>query len=140
MSKVFRFISVNLRKSASCLKSAKVVLYQKEVKVKMKKITYTLLITLMLFVSACVGQPPASEEAASEPTTQIVEPAGQAAAPTEQPSSDIGSTQDSAVAVALNTADENTVPLQVQLLLGTLKLNGTDLAVTAEQAEVLLPL
>ncbi len=48
--------------------------------------------------------------------------------------------QDASTASELNTSYDNAVSIELQLLLGTLKLQGTDLAVTAEQASTLLPL
>jgi hypothetical protein len=45
-----------------------------------------------------------------------------------------------AAAGELSTSDDNAVSMELQLLLGTLKLEGTDLAVTSEQARTLLPL
>ncbi len=48
--------------------------------------------------------------------------------------------QDAATARELNTSYDNAVSIELQLLLGTPKLQGTDLAVTAEQASTLLPL
>jgi hypothetical protein len=40
----------------------------------------------------------------------------------------------------LNTSSENALPVSTQLLIGTFKLEDTDLAVTAEQANELIPL
>lgn len=85
----------------------------------MKKITFTILISLMLTLPACAGRSQTTEDVISIPTVPQV--AGQ-------------------VEQAPATTNPNVIPLELQLLLGTLKLNETDLAVSAEQAEVLLPL
>lgn len=46
----------------------------------------------------------------------------------------------SASEVSLNTTYTNAVSIELQLLLGTIKLQGTELAITEEQASMLLPL
>jgi hypothetical protein len=104
----------------------------------MKKITLTLLIFLTLLLNACSSTPPATEAAAKP----IVESAGQkpAAAAPAADAQKPAPAQAQTGSGELNTNYENAVPVTMQLLLGTFKLEGTEFAVTAEQAATLTPL
>jgi hypothetical protein len=106
----------------------------------MKKTTrgvLTILVFLMLVLSACTSELSTTEGSDSVPVaTQTTRPANQdltAAAPTT------AATQDTSGATALDTSYENAVSVEMQLILGTLNLTG-DLAVTEGQASDLLPL
>jgi hypothetical protein len=106
----------------------------------MKKTTrgvLTILVFLMLVLSACTSESSTTEGSNSVPVaTQTTGPTNQdltAAAPTT------AATQDTSGATALDTSYEKAVSVEMQLLLGTLNLTG-DLAVTEGQASVLLPL
>jgi hypothetical protein len=57
-----------------------------------------------------------------------------------QAASQVQSSSGDSAAVALSTSYDNALPVASQFLLGTFKLEGTDQAVTAAQAAVLLPL
>ncbi len=104
----------------------------------MKKIIFALPIVLTLLMSACSSAVSATEisdpAAPSTPVADLVNQNLTASAPivTQMPS-ETGT-------IELNTTYENAVSVEMQLLLGTLKLEGTELAVTTEQANVLLPL
>jgi hypothetical protein len=87
----------------------------------MKKAIVILCVALALMLSACGG------------TTSAV-----AVEATTAPQNDaIASDSNSA---RLNTSYDGAATVEIQLLAGTLKLEGTDLAVTTGQASVLLPL
>lgn len=79
-----------------------------------------------MLLSACASTPPtqtgASQSAGIAVTTRAANTTGPAAAGELSPS------------------DNNAVSVELQLLLGTLKLGGSDLAVTSAQASTLLPL
>ncbi len=115
----------------------------------MKRALSTLLVILILVLSACTSQ--ASVDTANQPAAAPTAVSNQAAAtaviteaaPTpaaEEAATEEAEAQASTAGTTLNTDYENAVSLQLQLLLGTLSLRGTDLAVTEEQAAVLLPL
>lgn len=104
----------------------------------MKKIIFAISIILLLLLSACSSAAPTTEISdPSASSTLIANLANQnltASAPvTTQTPSETGT-------IELNTTYENAVTIEMQLLLGTLKLEGTELAVTTEQANVLIPL
>lgn len=104
----------------------------------MKKTIYILLSILVLFMSGCSGAPATAESIdAAQSETQMAEMVSQsltAAAPiTEQPSAAGGT-------AGLSTAYENAVSIGMQLLVGTIRLEGSELAVTAGQVEELLSL
>jgi hypothetical protein len=101
---------------------------------KMKKTLLTLLILLVLTLTACSGQTTTNASAAQQ-SLPAAESASQSS--TSEPSAN----QEAANSTAqLNTSYDNTVPVEMQLVLGTLKLVGTDQTMTQDQAAVLLPL
>ena len=108
----------------------------------MNKLTRTtLLLVLVLFLAACGGQRPAPQAA----TTAVVavEEAQQAAATAPEATVAVQDEAQSAVqpeAPVLAQDFENAVSVQMQLLAGTFLLEGSPLAVTAIQAEQLIPL
>jgi hypothetical protein len=98
----------------------------------MKPILITLLVLLALALSACAGTPSASEiapTAAAKQTSQI------SASPLPTPAA----TSDGSASAALGTTYENAASVEMQLLVGTLSLTGSQ-AVTKEQASTLVPL
>lgn len=104
----------------------------------MKKIIFTIPIMLVLFLSACSSAAPATESsdssASSTQVTDLVNQSLTASAPVvAQVSTNTGT-------VGLSTAYDNAVSVEMQLLLGSIKLEGTDLKITKEQANILLPL
>lgn len=104
----------------------------------MKKIIFAIPVMLVLFLSACSSAAPATESnASSASSTQVTDLVNQsltASAPVAtQVSTNTGT-------VVLSTAYDNAVSVEMQLLLGSIKLEGTDLKVTEEQANILLPL
>jgi hypothetical protein len=105
----------------------------------MQKIVSTLLAILLLSLSACATAPasPSSPDstAAATPIAGIVSQKLTATAPTLATA-----TVTSSSTVELNTTYENAASIEMQLLLGTFKLEKTDQAVTKEQASLLLPL
>jgi hypothetical protein len=99
----------------------------------MKKTIPTILLALTLLISACASTPPVTEAAAPPIVEEVIQnPAAQPpAAPQEsgQFESNI-----------LNADYENAVSVAMQLLLGTIQLEGTANAITTEQAAALTPL
>jgi uncharacterized protein YcfL len=97
---------------------------------QMKKIIFALPIVLTLLMSACSSAAPATEisdpAASSTLVADLVNQNLTASAPiaTQMPS-ETG-------AIELNATYENAVSIEMQLLLGTIKLEGTELAVTTE--------
>ncbi|MGA2490478.1 MAG: hypothetical protein ABSF99_09905, partial [Anaerolineales bacterium] len=87
----------------------------------MKNIGLIFLMVVVLVLSACGSSPSAN-------TSQV-------AAATLANTGDQSITDSS-----LNTSYTNAIPIEYQLLFGTFKLEGTDLTVTAKQANVLVPL
>lgn len=120
----------------------------------MKKTLLTLLIVLTLALSACGGQTSATPAGVSLPAvaptvetvTQVPTAPVPTAVPTEisrppaLPATAAVPSQPASAAVTLDTSYENAASVEVQLLVGTLALEDTDLAVTKEQAGILLPL
>jgi hypothetical protein len=108
----------------------------------MNKQTRTiLLIVLVLFLAACGGSAPAPQ-AATEAVV-AVEKAQQAAATAPEATAAVQDEAQSAVQpgdAVLAQDFENAVSVQMQLLAGTFLLEGTPLAVTADQAAQLIPL
>jgi hypothetical protein len=100
---------------------------------KMKKTILTILVFFMLILSACAGKSPATEGSESGQAAGLANQNPTTTAPMAI------AAQDASPTVGLNTSYENAVSVELQLLLGTLKLEG-ELAVTKEQASVLLPL
>lgn len=104
----------------------------------MKKIILTIPIVLMLFLNACSSAAPSTESsdpaASSTLVADMVNQNLTASAPiTAQTSSE-------AETVQLTTDYTNAVSTEMQLLLGSIKLEGTEQAITAEQASLLIPL
>ena len=96
----------------------------------MKKPIYTLLILIMLTLSACAGQAPLAHNGNTQPADQVVSFTKSASA----------AVQSDASTTRLNTDFDNAESIITQLTLGIIKLDGTDLAVTKDQATALLPL
>jgi hypothetical protein len=84
----------------------------------------------IVLIGACAVLLSACAPSAATPTTSASQSAGIAVATKAANTADL----------AANTSGGNAVSNELQLLLGTLKLQGTDLAVTSEQASTLLPL
>jgi hypothetical protein len=93
---------------------------------RMKKIAYTLLVLVMLTLTACAGQAPVAHNANIKSANQLI------AFNKDASSSSNGDT--------LSTDFDNAEPVINQLVLGLLKLDGTDLALTKTQATSLLTL
>jgi hypothetical protein len=87
----------------------------------MRKARPTLLIVLAIALGACSGAATTVSTTTTQAAVQI--PSSRGRSPT-----------------SLSTDYENALPVASQLLMGILKLEGTGLAVTAEQASTLLPL
>jgi hypothetical protein len=105
----------------------------------MKKMIFVALAILALGLHACASSPAAPTEGIQSvaENTQVAELVSQkltASSPTEAP------TATEMAAVTLNTTYENAVSIEIQLVLGSTKLKGSDNAVTQEQAKTLLPL
>ena len=96
----------------------------------MKKPIYTLLILILLTLSACAGQAPVAHNGNPQKADQLVSFSKSASA----------SVQTDASTTRLNTDFENAKSIITQLTLGIIKLDGTALAVTKDQATALLPL
>jgi hypothetical protein len=102
----------------------------------MKKNILLLFVLLTLTVSACSGQASAASSDPAQQPAPAVESVAQdpiAAAPATAQEAATGRTE-------LNTSYENAASVELQLLVGTLKLIGTDQAVTKDQATALAPL
>jgi hypothetical protein len=122
----------------------------------MKKLVILFLVSILLMLSACAAQPPVAASLAPTPTTDLVAAQLTSMAATAAVSSPAATATDSQSAAAtatpaataaaavttaeLNTSYDNAVSVELQLLLGTLNLRGTEQAVTKDQASVLLPL
>lgn len=97
-----------------------------------------LIIALTLFLSGCAGAAPVTKDADSAASSTLVADLVNqnltASAPTAvQP-------PPQAASVQLTTDYAGAVSIEMQLLLGSIKLEGTALAITKEQASVLQPL
>jgi hypothetical protein len=99
----------------------------------MKETIPTILLTLTLLINACASTPPVTEAAAPPIVEEVVEKTA------AQPPAALQESGQSESDV-LNADYENAVPVAMQLLLGTFKLEGTANAVTKEQAAALTPL
>ncbi len=100
---------------------------------KLKQQTAILwLVTLVLFLLAACA--PAEAPAAAATSAPIVQ-----SAPTEAAAAQAVPVS-APVAVEMNADYENAVSIEQQLLLGTFKLEGTNLAVSKDQAAILVPL
>ncbi len=99
-------------------------------------LSFTALLLLPLLLAACGSTPAAVPEAADSPPPVV------AAAEDPQPSAAAveNSTPTPFAVAALNTEYADATSLRNQLAYGTLRLEGTDLEVTAVQAQSLLPL
>jgi hypothetical protein len=95
----------------------------------MKKIM--LFIPIILFLSACTGAATESIEiAATAPMEDLV-----------SQNTPVGTPANNEPGIAeLTTTHENAVSIEMQLVLGTIKLEGTELAITKDQAGFLIPL
>jgi len=102
----------------------------------MKKIM--LFMPIILFLNACSGAAPATESIETAATATLaadfVSQNLTVSAPVVTPTNNQTGT------VELTTTYENTVSIEMQLLLGTIKLEGTELAVTKDQSNSLIPL
>ncbi|HEX7557522.1 MAG TPA: hypothetical protein VF338_12910 [Leptolinea sp.] len=96
----------------------------------MKKPIYALLILIMLTLSACAGQAPVAQTGTGQSNDQLVSFTKSAAA----------STQAGVTGIGLNTDFENAEPVITQLILGIIKLDGTDQALIKAQAASMLTL
>ena len=94
----------------------------------MKKIIFTILLVLAFALSACGSALPASISTAAAIATQVAA------------TSLASATSQTADTRSLNTSYTNGFPVEYKLLVGTLKLEGTDQSLTTDQAKVLLPL
>ena len=104
----------------------------------MKKIIFIIPIVLLLLISACSNSAPATENsdpsASSTLVADLVNQNLTASAPVApQPSPEVETVQ-------LTTDYTDAVSTEMQLLLGIMKLEGTEQAITAEQASILIPL
>jgi hypothetical protein len=105
----------------------------------MKRIVLTVLVCLILTLSACSGQAPNAGGNPAKPASQGGDNSAQANV--QAPAATVvPAAQDSTGSAELNTSYENAISIEAQLLIGTFKLVGTDQAVTKEQAAILLPL
>ena len=105
----------------------------------MKQFLSTILIGFLLALSACAGPAPAADNPAAQPAAQVTavtidSATSQPAAATAEPS------QTASGSTSLDTSYANAVSVEMQLLLGTIKLGDTDQALSQEQAASLLPL
>ena len=103
----------------------------------MKKPIYALLIMIMLVLAGCSGQAPAQQintGQAALPAAEQSNPASENAAPAAS------APQGESTTGVLNADFENAEPIGAQILIGIIKLDGTDLALTKDQATTILPL
>ena len=118
---------------------------------KIGTLNWGLMILALLCLAACApaetavrgtAQTPADSAAPAPslvPTDTEVPTESQHVAATDTPTA-ATATPAAASAVTLNTSYSNAVSIELQLLVGTFKLQGTKLAVTKSQASTLLPL
>jgi hypothetical protein len=103
---------------------------------KMKKTILMTLIILTLLLGACSSASNSTDEPASaQEATAIAEVVS--ATLTAAPTSTLLPTE--TAPATLSTAYPEAVPVQLQLIVGTLQLEGSQMAVTAAQASALLP-
>jgi hypothetical protein len=106
----------------------------------MKKSIVTIMSLLVLVLSACGGsQSVAVTEQAAEVTEAAEVGVTEVAAAEAYPAS-TEAAEEVATTGVLNADYDNAVSVEMQLVLGTLKLDGTAQAITAEQANTLLAL
>lgn len=106
-----------------------------------KRTQFTLLLIFVLALAACGGSTPAVQVTSN--AVELPEPAVTEQAPVLSENADGLPGEESPVqaeAPVLAQDFENAVNIQLQLLVGTLQLEGTPLAVTADQAAELLTL
>jgi hypothetical protein len=97
----------------------------------MKKII--LFMPMILFMGACVGAAPATESIETAAASLMEAPVSQ--------NTPVGTlTNNESGTVELTNTYENAVSIEMQLVLGTMKLEGTELAITKDQAGFLMPL
>jgi hypothetical protein len=98
-----------------------------------KKLTYifTFAVLTTFLLGACATAAPSETVATPAPVIE--------SAPTEDTVPQVVS-QPATVPAELNTTFENAVSIEQQLIFGALKLEGTNLAVSKEQAAILVPL
>lgn len=106
----------------------------------MKKSVLTILVLFVLafHLSACAGSSQSANSQPVEANNIANQPAEQAPANTDQPIQDAHKPDDGSLPLA--PADENAALEEMQIIIGSLMLQGTDLAITAQQAEALIPL
>jgi hypothetical protein len=97
----------------------------------MKKII--LLLPMILFLGACVGAAPAAESIETAEASLTEDPVSQ-----NTPLGTLANNESGTV--ELTNTYENAVSIEMQLVLGTMKLEGTELAITKDQAGFLMPL
>ena len=88
---------------------------------KARHVTLVLIVT-MIVLAGCGGEPPAAEQEEAVAVNVVADES------------------DEYVSAALDTSYEGALPASSQLALGTLRLEGTEEAVTPEQAAAMLPL
>jgi len=106
----------------------------------MKKSIVTIMSLLVLVLSACGGSQSAAVTEQAAEVTEAAEVAVTEATVAEAYPAATEAAGEVAATGVLNADYENAVSVELQLILGTLKLAGADLAITAEQANALLPL
>jgi hypothetical protein len=94
----------------------------------MKKII--LFIPVILFLGACAGAAPVTVTLTADLADQNLTESAPVGTPTNNETG----------TVELTTTHENAASIEMQLLLGTIKLEGTELAITKDQAGFLIPL
>lgn len=98
----------------------------------MKRIFFAFLILIVLTITGCTNSTAPQSTSTNPIITNTTEQSNVGTATT--------SSDGSPVKLTLGTDYDNAVSVDMQLLLGLFKLNGTDLAITLEQASALLPL
>ena len=103
----------------------------------MKRTTLIISLILTLLLSACANSAPAG--AAPNPE-QPTSPLNTQSNPDSASTTSTGTSAQAAPVATLDESYENAASVEQQLLLGTLKLQGTNLAITKDQASKLLSL
>ncbi|NMB54970.1 MAG: hypothetical protein GYA15_09740 [Leptolinea sp.] len=96
----------------------------------MKKFVYTLLILIVLMLTACAGQAPVVHLTTGQSADQLISYKG----------ASFASASSSANKSGITTDFENAESVINQMILGLLKLDGSKLALTKDQATSILPL
>lgn len=104
----------------------------------MKKIIFTFAGILALTMSACSNAVPVTESTSPAESSTLVADLVNQQLTVSVPSAT--QTPIASATVELTTDYENAVSIETQLLLGTIKLEGTESTVTTEQAGTLMPL